>query len=276
VDPRRGVIAPAWGVVVVLFAAATGCRESATVFADDFESGSLAAWQDGVDPSRQRVVRDPSGAESGERYLEVTYPEGRDGGWLTRFLGSGYDSLYVSYYVRFPRNWRGSTKLIALYGSRTDDRWSAMGRAGKCPTGADFFETAVVTDLAGDPGPLRFYTYYPAMATQPDGVTCYGVFGDASTTYAPLAPSPGVWHHVELWVTLNAPGQPNGCESLWLDGVRRGTWSGLIFRTSAILELNVVQLSFSNGGAPVTQHLDVDNLTVARAAPQGVVTCGPS
>src|SRR3989449_8399692 len=37
------------------------------------ESGTLAAWPDGVDPRRQRVVTDPGFAQSGSRYLEVTY-----------------------------------------------------------------------------------------------------------------------------------------------------------------------------------------------------------
>ena len=54
-----------------------------TVFADDFEGGSLAAWQDGVDPARHRIVLDSNGSQSGDHYLEVTYPSGGDGGWLT-------------------------------------------------------------------------------------------------------------------------------------------------------------------------------------------------
>src|SRR6266852_3624891 len=78
-----------------------------TVFAEDFESGTLAAWQDGVDPARQRVMTDPGMAESGSHYLAVTYPARGDGGWLTRFFMPGFDSLYVSYYVRFPPSWQG-------------------------------------------------------------------------------------------------------------------------------------------------------------------------
>src|SRR3989441_11469499 len=128
-----------------------------TVFAEDFESGTLAAWPDGVDPTRQRVVTNPSFAQSGSHYLAVTYPAGRDGGWLTRFFMPGYDSLYVSYYVRFPANWQGGTKLIALYGSRTDNQWSALGKAGMCPNGRDFFTAMLVTEPTGNPGPTRFF-----------------------------------------------------------------------------------------------------------------------
>jgi hypothetical protein len=247
--------------------AATSLSPPDTVFAEDFESGTLNAWQDGVDAARHRVVSDPSFAQSGSRYLDVTYPTGADGGWLTRFLLPGYDSLYVSYYVRFPTNWQGSTKLIAFYGSRTDNIWSAFGKAGVCPNGTDFFAAMLVTDLVGSPGPTRFYSYYPAMARQPDGVTCWGRFGDGTETYAPLAMSTGVWHHVEYWLKLNTPGQSNSSQTFWIDGVQRGTWSGLSFRSSTILNLNSVQLTFSNGGTPQTQHLYVDHLVVATARP---------
>ncbi len=190
-----------------------------TVFVEDFESGRLAAWPDGVDPTRQRVVTDPGSAQSGSRYLAVTYVASGDGGWLTRFFMPGYDSLYVSYYVRFPPAWRGATKLIALYGSRADDQWSALGKAGICPNGTDFFATWLIVEATGDPGPMRFYTYYPAMAREPDAVTCWGRYGDGTETYVPpLTLDRGVWHHVELWVKLNTPGQGNGSQTFWLDG----------------------------------------------------------
>jgi uncharacterized protein YjdB len=238
-----------------------------TIFAEDFESGTLNAWQDGVDPTRQKVVTDASGAQSGSRYLDVTYPAGADGGWLTRFFMPGYDSLYVSYFVRLQTNWQGSTKLLALYGSRTDNQWSAFGQAGKCPNGTDFFASMLVTDLVGNPGPTRFYSYYPAMAREADGVTCYGRFGDGRETYASQAMSSGVWHQVEYWVKLNTVGQANSVQTFWIDGVQRGNWAGLSFRSSSILRLNSVQLSFSTGGAPQTQHMYVDNLVVSSRMP---------
>ena len=245
-----------------------------SIFSDDFES--LDAWQDGVDPVRQRIVTD-STAQSGRSYLAVTYPAGRDGGWLTRFFLPGYDSLYVSYYVRFPANWQGGTKLVALYGSRIDDQWSAMGKAGLCPSGSDFFSAMLLTEPSGNPGPARFYTYYPAMAREPDGVTCWGRYGNGTGSersspalYAPsLTFSRGAWHHVEFLVQLNAPDRADGRQVFWVDGTQWGSWSGLSFRTSAVLRLNAVQLSFNSGAEGVghTQELDVDNLVVQAARP---------
>jgi hypothetical protein len=234
-----------------------------TVFAEDFESGSLAQWPDGVDPARHRVVTDPASAQAGSRYLAVTYPAGRDGGWLTRFFMPGYDSLDASFYVRFPQEWSGGTKLLAFYGSRTDNQWSALGKASLCPTGSDFFATMVVTEAGGDPGPARFYTYYPAMRREPDGVTCWGRFGDGSETYgAPLTLTRGVWHRVEFSVTLNTPGRSDARQTFGLDGMQRGSWSGFSFRDSDVLRLNAVQLTFSNGAATRTQELHIDSLMV--------------
>lgn len=236
-----------------------------TLFVEDFESGSLAAWHDGVDTSRQRIVSDPQVAQSGSHYLAVTYVAEGDGGWLTHFLQPGSDSVYVSYYVRFPETWQGGTKLVALYGSRADDPWSAFGKAGICPTGSDFFMAMVIAEVTGNPGAARFYTYYPAMAREPDGVTCWGRYGDGTETYEPpLTLSLGVWHHVEFSLKLNAPGRSDATQTFWIDGVRRGTWSGISLRTTDALRLNAVQLTFNRGiaGGPSAQTLLVDNLVV--------------
>jgi hypothetical protein len=230
----------------------------------------LSLWQDGVNPSKQQVITDASAAHSGTRYLRVTFPVGGDGGWLTRFFMPGYDSVYVSYWVRLASNWQEGAKLVALYGSRTDDQWSAFGKAGVCPNGTDFFTTMVVTEpTGGNPPPMRFYTYYPAMAREPDGVTCWGRYGNGSETYTPpLTISRGVWHRVEFWVRLNTPGQSNTTQTFWVDGVQRGTWSGFSIRSSSILKLNAVQLSFNAAfGAPQTQTLDVDDLVVLTGRP---------
>ena len=246
--------------------------EDGSLFREDFESGTLAAWQDGVDPSRHRILTDPKSAQSGSRYLAVTYPAGSDGGWLTRFAMPGYDSLYVSLYVRFPANWQGGTKIVGMYGSRTDDQWSGFGKAGLCPDGNDFFATLLVTEPGGNPGPTRFYTYYPAMAREPDGVTCWGRYGTNSNPAASYASSltlsRDVWHHVEFWVQLNTPGQADSREAFWVDGVQGGSWIGLSLRDSAILRLNAVQLTFSaSGGVARTQELHMDNLVVRNARP---------
>jgi len=269
---RAAAMLQAMSVTAVLACGLSGretasARESSadTVFAEDFEHG-LAAWQDGVDPARHRVVLDPNGSHAGQHYLEVTYPSGGEGGWLTHFLPlkSGYDSLYVSFWVRFPENWQGDTKLLALYGSRTDNAWSAFGQAGKCPTGTDFFAAMLVYNQM-----IRFYSYYPDMAREPDGVTCWGRFGDGTEHVAPVTLAPATWHHIEFAVRLNTPGQTDASQVFSVDGVRRGMWSGFRFRASEVLRLNAVQLTFSRTihQGQSTQHLDVDDIVVRSRRP---------
>ena len=255
-----------------------GCSRSAlpslsasdqAVFSDDFESGSLAAWHDGIDPSRHRIVRDPSSAQSGSHYLAVTYPRGADGGWLTRFLPSRFDSLIVSFHVRLPADWEGGTKLVGVYGSPVGDRWAPFGKAGVCPTGADYFAAMLVTEPADNPGPLRFYTYYPEMAREPDGQTCWGRYGDGSETYP--TPSPalerGRWHHVEFASRSMRQGGRMRVRCSGWTAVRRPPGSAFSFGDTAALKLTALQLSFSvTGGVPREPKLHVDNLVVTHQA----------
>jgi hypothetical protein len=239
-----------------------------TIFHTGFEDGSLANWDDGYDPSRHRIVTDAAFAREGSRFLEVTYPAGSDGGFLNEFFMPGYDSVYVRLHVRLADGWEGGTKIVALYGSRIDEQWSAFGKAGICPSGTDFFNSMIVTEPAGgDPPPLRFYTYYHEMSS---GGGCWGSYGDGSETYVePLILTPGAWHRIEFWFRINQPGDHASVQRFWVDGVLRGEWSGFSVRTSDVLRINALQLTFSVccGGAPKTQLSYVDDVLVATATP---------
>src|SRR5688500_14998568 len=70
---------------------------SPPILQDDFESGTLASWDDGVNTSLHRIITDASLARSGSRLLEVTYPASGNGSWLTKFLLPGHESVHVSY-----------------------------------------------------------------------------------------------------------------------------------------------------------------------------------
>src|SRR5690606_20448310 len=214
---------------------------------------------------------DASRAAGGSRYLEITYPGGGAGGWLTRFFMPGYDSLYVSYDVQFEASWTGGTKLLNLRGSRTDDQWSSCGQAGKCPDGSQWFATNVVLLATEDPGPIRFFTYFPGMPTENDGVTCWGRHtGMGVTNYTGTSPvTRGAWHRVEFFVKLNTPGQSNGVQRMWVDGQLRGEWSGLALRSTNMLKLNSLTLEGSLMGATqaATRRLLVDNVVVTQSRP---------
>ena len=125
----------------------------------------------------------------------------------------------------------------------------------------------LVTEPADNPGPLRFYTYYPEMAREPDGQTCWGRYGDGSETIPtpPPALERGRWHHVEFAVTLNEPGRNDARQMFRLNGGPRAAWEGFSFGDTAALKLNAVQLSFSvTGGVARDRELHVDNLVVTQ------------
>jgi hypothetical protein len=252
-------------------AVTVGAPPANVIFGDDFESGTLSTWQDGVNPVKHRVITDASRAAGGSRYLEITYPGGGEGGWLTRFFMPGYDSLYVSYDVQFETDWTGGTKLLNIRGSRTDDQWSSFGQAGNCPDGSQWFATNVVMLADENPGPIRFYTYFPGMQREDDGVTCWGRFsGMGVTNYTGTSTiSRGVWHRVEVFVKLNTPGQGNGVQRVWVDGQLRGEWSGLALRSTNMLKLNSITLEGSLMGPTqaATRRLLVDNVVVAQSRP---------
>jgi hypothetical protein len=247
----------------------TGTSKIDTIFYDGFESGNFALWPDGYDAARHHIVNDPANAVRGNRYLDVTYVQGSDGGFLNTWFMPGYDSVFVRAYFKVEQAWVGGTKFVALYGNRTDNMWSAFGKAGICPNGTDFFSSMVVSEPSGGSSgltpPLRFYTYWPDM--NPSG-GCYGNYGNGSEQFTtPLQISTGAWHKIEFWLKINTVGQTDAVQRFWVDGTLRGQWSGIRLRTSNVLRINALQLTFSVccGGATRTQHGYVDEVLVTNA-----------
>ena len=68
------------------------CGNLTVIFCEDFENDNLRKWQDGYDPNRHTITTDPTNVYQGQKALEVTYPAGADGGWLTRWFMPGYES----------------------------------------------------------------------------------------------------------------------------------------------------------------------------------------
>jgi hypothetical protein len=237
-----------------------------TVFFEGFESNTFSVWDDQGRAENQSIVTNE--AHSGARSIRFSFPLNGEGGWLTKFFMPGYDSLHVSMWVKLQAGWAGDTKLVSFTGSRTDNQWSAIGTAGDCPTGTDFFVSALTMD-----GPAtRFYTYHPAMPREGDNVTCWGSSGasgaEGADYFEPTALGAGTWHKVELWVRLNTPGQSNGVMRYWVDGTLRGEWTNISLRTSSILRLNGATVTASRGDGPA-QSMWVDDVLVTRQRPGG-------
>ncbi len=240
------------------------------LFQEDFESGTLTKWDDGADPAVHRIITDATLARSGSRALAVTYPAGGEGSWLTKFLLPGYESVHVSYWIRFPAAWRGGTYLLGVYGSRRTNQWSAHGKVGVCPTGDDFFNSFVFADV-GDPGPLRFSTYHLDMPRT--GTQCSGDVGLPTTYKGQGILTRNAWHRVEFFVQANTPGQANGVQRMWIDGTLRGEWTGLRFRNTTNLVISSIQLlQYAPTPVAQTQTLYVDDVVVSQAAPATIAS----
>ena len=115
-----------------------------------------------------------------------------------------------------------------------------------------------------------FYSYFPAMSREPDGVTCWGrFFGQGTTSYPDSSNtmSRGVWHLVEFWVKLNVPGNTDAVQRMWIDGVLKGEWTGLSFMTSSILQLNSLTLEASAFTTSQVRTLLVDDVLVTNTKP---------
>ncbi|HKG90464.1 MAG TPA: Ig-like domain-containing protein [Gemmatimonadaceae bacterium] len=233
-----------------------------SLFAETFESGSFATWDDGYDPARHKIVSGGAGAHGGTRYLEITYPAGNSegGGWLTKFF-TGSDSVHFSYWVRFPTTWTGGSYLMGLYASSS--QWGSFGKAGICPNGSDYTNHFLYVDGSGNPGPLTFYTYHMDMQGG-----CYGDTGGGRATYGSgRVMSRGVWHKVELQVRLNTPGSANGWERMYIDGVMQGEWRNLRQRTTTGIKINALQITANLSGGNSTQRtINIDDVNVTTLA----------
>jgi hypothetical protein len=92
---------------------------------------------------------------------------------------------------------------------------------------------------------------------------CYGNHIPQSSPKTPLIG--GQWQEVVFHIKLNTPGQANGSQTVWLDGVKKLDKQNMRWRTTTDLRVN--QVSFHNymgEGALKTEYVWVDDVTVWR------------
>jgi MYXO-CTERM domain-containing protein len=192
-----------------------------------------------------------------------------------KFFGAvvDWDALYYRKYVRFGADFQQgnfmhlgglSACVASLY------PWGCMGGAGQRPAGDQQFSSNLEpwSDYQTLPWPGRwgFYSYYHLMymdCNQPGPDDCYGdMFSPATDFFI----SRGEWHVLEMVIEPNTPGQADGSQTLWADGVRVYTSPPLDWRTSADVRLNEagIYLYIHNVPAHTTDILDFDNVVFSR------------
>lgn len=253
-----------------------------TVFYDGFEGGVLSSWDDiyQTQSGNYSVIEDDTLAFEGTRLMRIFNPAGRPGaGAASHFLSAG-DRLYARIRLRYPSSWEGGTKIMILRGSTS--QWGSFGVAGVCPDGTDFFLAAATAKPNGNPGALRFYSFFVDMASYTNSSgdpACSGNSGlageDPSPGPTPLATyyddsftfAHDVWHTLELEVQLNVVGQADGWQRMWADGTLVAEWIGVRWRTASDVVFNAFTLENS---AEVSSHdrvIYVDDVLVTTSRP---------
>jgi hypothetical protein len=146
--------------------------------------------------------------------------------------------------------------FATVCGNNINNIWACSGKAGMVPSGSDYFYAGLDPEDVGLPTlqPLSFYTYWPDMAC------CYGADLFQSAPKVPLVG--GQWQEVVMHIKMNTPGQYDGLQEVWLNGVKKLSQQNMRWRTTTDVRIN--QLRFDNymPGGPQTQYLWIDDVTV--------------
>jgi hypothetical protein len=242
------------------------------IFSDNFETGELGAgWAETGNPHGDVLsLCPPNQAGLGERCLRVEAHLDRDtGGGLTQWFESA-DTLYIRFYTKFDPDCDYMHHFVTLRanrGLRGGDKWSGFGQAGLKPEGTERFSTAIEPN--GDwrrlpaPGRWNFYSYWHEMSPAPDRKFWGNTFSEKNF---PVIPKDR-WICVEFMLKHNTPGQPDGEQAFWIDGVLQGHWKGINWRKSDGLRANALTLEtyITDSSAKKSNNVVYfDNVVVAR------------
>jgi hypothetical protein len=264
-------------------------NDPAVLWAEHFDEGSVSALanrytQAGNTPGMQLVSDAPAGASSA---LRVTATSNDTGGYLYQYFPSGFDEIYVRYYIKYSNASYHHT-TVNVGGINPANTSIATNPVGLCCTAPDgdkaFAVSAEVHAVDGNGFDFDFYNYWwemkswgdivtpPVGATEPDPIT-----GQLKVPAAGNGMLHGMepilafdrWYAIELHVKLNAAGAQDGLLGLWIDGQKvedygagfpNGTYAGTDFAPSASGQ------PFAGMSYRITAALKVDYLWITHYA----------
>lgn len=200
------------------------------IFVENFEENSMAnvasRWSDISNIGGMSLVADVPAVSLGSRSIQMTSIGGvNDGGHLFKKLPTGYNQLYMRYYIKYASGGIYHHNGGKIGGYNPASNWP-IGGAGTKPTGSDRFSVGAEPNYDApvtNDGVPRFdlYTYWMNMRSWQNPVT------DPSTAYYgnDFIQDPNVktqldkWMCVEVMVKMNNPVTSyNGELTLWIDG----------------------------------------------------------
>src|SRR6266704_1412944 len=236
------------------------------ILQDGFESGDLSQWsfQSDAGSSRYSIATDPTRVHSGTRSLQVLFTPTNAYGMITRWFMPGYDEVYVKFFVLFEEGFQNirpdgaGMHFFVLAGNNINDQYSSWGKPAIVPSGTDYFYAGLDPEEVSLPTlqPLSYYTYWPDMSC------CYGNVLFQQAPKVPLIA--GQWQEVVFHVKLNTPGQSDGSQTVWLNGVKKLDMQNMRWRTTTDLRLNEIRFDNYMNAAPQIEHVWVDDVTVWR------------
>jgi len=254
-------------------------KDPAVLFHDDFEAGEVGKKWDEVSIRRLRnataqapalVAETAAAIARGARSARASlHKDSHSDVSLVKRLRPGLDELYMRHYVRYGPDYgyhaHGGSGFMADWGG------GAFRGAGKAPDGDKFF-WATLEPIGrpdrgwGPPGALIFYAYWWKM--KPDGRGNY--WGNWFQPQPDQVPPLQTWTCIEWRVKANTPGQENGELDCWINGVKRGEFRNINWRSAESLQVNKVQLTlylepdgYERAGGGVTRTVWYDDVVVA-------------
>jgi hypothetical protein len=246
----------------------------AVMFAEDFEGGDYRERWDSCRDQGGEVLAliddSHSGAPVGRRSLQVTAALGRNtGGGVTKWFTSA-PRIFIRFYVKFDPACDYVHHFCTLRANKSlqgKDKWSGFGGAGLKPQGDERFSTAL--EPWGNwgrwqaPGRWNFYSYWHEMEASGDGHYWGNAFRPDVQEDIPT----GTWICAEFMLAHNTPGQADGEQAFWIDGVLRGHWRGINWRTSPTLWANALTLESYVTDRWTKQETNIvffDNVVIAK------------
>lgn len=269
------------------------------LFQEDFENSNFKSrsWYDNTDLQLSKAEY----IKGSTRSLEFHFLKGANkpvSGAAIRKKFSETDELYVSYYIKYSKNWEGSNKPYHPHEfyilTNKDSEWSGLSytyltvyieqNEGEpllvIQDGKNIDQTKIGIDLAnitenravagcnGDSDGYGVGDCYKAGSEYQNGKVWRSgrvYFQDTLGDYYK-----NDWHYVEVFLKLNSISKgravKNGQMNYWFDGHHIINHNDVIFRTGKYPDMKFNQFVIApwiGDGSPVEQTMWIDDLTVA-------------